>query len=419
MIFGRWIVCSYRGLGHLLLRTCGYEVRVLCSDRLVPYPDYEEIRRRPGIQLKQNCRALCGGVGCGGPLLMSWRKWSSYLYRGGSVEGRGSGVVTYTEEEALKAMVGCFNFSFVTYFNRRQQAFYRSCGLEARLVELDNGTLMSCWIPRRSKERAVTTSHKPTLVMLHAFGTSGISWSNQVGPFSKKFDLYIPDLVFFGDSSSTDTARSEFFQAESVYKLLQELNVTKFNLIGTSYGGFVAYRIAHLYPDSVQKLIISSSAVNMDPSSDEELCAKCNCENTKEILCPTTVDALKRTAALGFYKKPKMFIPRFIWADYLEAQSMKNYTEKCELADGMVLGKADSPPLETVPQETLIIWGEFDEVFNIKWAHQLKEHIGEKAQVIVIKNAGHIPQVEKTSEYNKKVLAFLLEDSSEEVVNSS
>ncbi|KAL3683017.1 hypothetical protein R1sor_001039 [Riccia sorocarpa] len=249
--------------------------------------------------------------------------------------------------------------------------------------------------------------------MLHAFGTSGISWSDQVGPFSKKFDLYIPDLVFFGDSSSTNTARSEFFQAECVYKLLQELNVTKFNLIGTSYGGFVAYRIAHLYPDSVQKLIISSSAVNMDPSSDQELCMRYNCQDIKELLCPTTVDALKKTAGMCVYKKPKVFIPRFIWADYLEAQSMKNYREKLELYDGLVLGKADSPPLERVPQETLIIWGEYDVVFNIRWAHQLKEHIGENAQLIIIKNAGHIPQLEKTKEYNRKVLDFLLDEKKE------
>lgn len=33
-----------------------------------------------------------------------------------------------------------------------------------------------------------------------------------------------------------------------------------------------------------------------------------------------------------------------------QTQSMKNYKEKTELADGLVLGKADSPPLPTVPQ---------------------------------------------------------------------
>ncbi|BBN11963.1 hypothetical protein MPTK1_5g16310 [Marchantia polymorpha subsp. ruderalis] len=306
-------------------------------------------------------------------------------------------------------MVGCLNFSFVTYFYRRQQAFYRSCGLEARLVELEDGTIMSCWIPKRSKARAVTPSVKPALVLLHAFGTSGISWNYQVGPFSKLFDLYIPDLVFFGDSTSTNLARSELFQAECVYKILQQLGVHKFSIIGTSYGGFVAYRVAHLYPDSVHRLVISSSGVCMDPSSDQTLCAKYNAKNIKEILLPTTVEGLKRTARLGFYKEPRMFVPKFIWEDYLETQSMKNYKEKTELADGLVLGKADSPPLPTVPQETLIIWGEFDEVFNLKLAYQLKQHIGEKAQVVVIKNAAHVPQVEKASEYNKKVLAFLSE----------
>jgi pimeloyl-ACP methyl ester carboxylesterase len=217
-------------------------------------------------------------------------------------------------------MVGCLNFSLVEYYQRRLQVMYRACGLESRLVDLEDGTIMKCWIPQRNKERAISLSstHKPPLVLIHAFGSSANSWSYQVKPFAKFFDLYIPDLVFFGDSTTSRTERSEFFQAECVVKMLEQLSVPKYSVIGTSYGGFVAYRMAHMHPDSVHKLVVSSSGVIMDSSSNEELIKKYNVGDIKDILLPTDVEAMRRVTSLAFHKQLPFPVPRFIMEDYLE-----------------------------------------------------------------------------------------------------
>ncbi|CAM6089315.1 unnamed protein product [Calypogeia fissa] len=313
-------------------------------------------------------------------------------------------------------MVGCLNFSLVEYYQRRLQVLYRSCGLESRLVDLEDGTIMKCWIPQRNKERAIamaTSNQKPPVVLLHAFGSSANSWNYQVKPFSKFFDLYIPDLVFFGDSTTSRTERSEFFQADCIVKMLQQLSVPKYSVVGTSYGGFVAYRIAHMYPDSVDKLVISSSGVIMDSSSNQRLIDKFKVNSIKDILLPTTVEGMRRVAGLAFHRQLPFPIPRFIMEDYLEHVLIKNYKEREELTDSLVLGKDESPPLPIVPQDVLIIWGEFDEIFNVQLAHQLKEHIGDKAKVVVMKNCAHVPQVEKASEYNKHVLCFLTNGQSD------
>jgi pimeloyl-ACP methyl ester carboxylesterase len=107
-------------------------------------------------------------------------------------------------------------------------------------------------------------------------------------------------------------------QAECVMKLLQQLNVSKFSVIGTSYGGFVAYRIAHMYPHAVHKLVISSSAVNMTPETDEAMVKRFKTKDVTEILQPHDAEGVRRASILAFYRQPLFGIPTFMCNDLLD-----------------------------------------------------------------------------------------------------
>ncbi|KHN06571.1 Monoacylglycerol lipase ABHD6 [Glycine soja] len=65
--------------------------------------------------------------------------------------------------------------------------------------------------------------------------------------------------------------------------------------------------------------------------------------------------------------------------------------------------------LPKITQPTLIIWGEKDLVFPMELAHRLQRHLGENAQLVVIKNAGHALNVEKPKEMYKNLKSFLLD----------
>lgn len=107
-------------------------------------------------------------------------------------------------------------------------------------------------------------------------------------------------------------------QAECVMKLLQQLNVSKFSVIGTSYGGFVAYRIAHMYPHAVHKLVISSSAVNMTPETDEAMVKRFKTKDVTEILQPHDAEGVRRASILAFHQQPLFGIPTFMCNDLLD-----------------------------------------------------------------------------------------------------
>lgn len=261
-------------------------------------------------------------------------------------------------------------------------------------------TTIATWLPKHR-------THKPVLVLLHAFGVNSLTWGRQIATFSSAFDLFIPDLLFSGLSTTTGPDRSETFQAECVFRMLQELGVDEFSVVGTSYGGFVGYRMAHMYPSSVRKLVVSSSAVNMTRETDEKMARRFGTEDVKEILQPRDVDGVRRMTVLAFRRQLPFRIPGFICNDVLNVIFNVNRKEKLELLEGLQLRKTDAPPLPKISQETLLIWGEYDPVFDVSYARRLKEWIGDNTDLVILKDAAHAPQAEVAQEYNKKVLEFL------------
>ncbi|KAH9291405.1 hypothetical protein KI387_043406, partial [Taxus chinensis] len=73
-------------------------------------------------------------------------------------------------------------------------------------------------------------------------------------------------------------------------KLLKQLGVGKFHLGGISYGGFVAYRLAHLFPQAVERVVIISSGVCMVYQEKDELFRNNNSLAVADILLPQTPD---------------------------------------------------------------------------------------------------------------------------------
>lgn len=151
----------------------------------------------------------------------------------------------------------------------------------------------------------------------------------------------------------------------------------------------------------------------MTPETDEAMVRRFKTKDVTEILQPHDAEGIRRASILAFYKQPPFTVPEFICNDVLNVLFNVNRKEKLELLDGLQLRKPDAPPLPKINQEVLLIWGEHDPVFNVIYAHRLKESLGDKADLVILKDAAHVPQAEVPWEYNKKVLEFLIKSPRE------
>ncbi|CAN1225350.1 Epoxide hydrolase 3 [Linum perenne] len=172
---------------------------------------------------------------------------------------------------------------------------------------------MNFWVPLET----IPKQEKPVVVLIHGFAGEGIvTWQFQVGALTKKYSVYVPDLLFFGGSVSDSSDRSPRFQAETLVKGLRKLGVETCMVVGFSYGGMVAFKMAELYPDMVRGMVVSGSILAMTDSISVETLGRIGFKSSSELLLPTSVKGLKALLSVAAYKK--LWFPERLHRDFLE-----------------------------------------------------------------------------------------------------
>lgn len=307
----------------------------------------------------------------------------------------------------------------------------RMAGLRQHTVDVDGaGTVITFWVPKdkvpmeKGTVQDITTgpateaaaaskvpapaaakeASRPAVVLVHGFAAEGIvTWQFQVGVLAKHYDVYVPDLLFFGGSTSPSTDRSPGFQAECLATALRKLGVGPCTVVGFSYGGMVAFKMAEAHPDLVRSLVVSGSVLAMTDSLSEATLEAIGVKSSAELLLPESVKGLKALLSVAAYRK--LWFPDRLHRDFLEVM-FTNRKERAELLEGLVVSNKDAT-VPVLPQKILLLWGENDNIFNIELAKTMKEQLGEKTMLQSISKAGHLVHLERPCVYNHLLKEFL------------
>ncbi|KAJ6337549.1 hypothetical protein OIU76_007263 [Salix suchowensis] len=300
-------------------------------------------------------------------------------------------------------MSRCFSLTGTTNWCFRS-TFKRS-GLRSRITDLEDGTVMHCWVPKTRKDS------KPDLLLIHGLGANALwQWGDVVPHFAPYFNVYVPDLVFFGESHTTRPERTESFQAQCLKRLMEAHSVQKFSLVGLSYGGFVGYSMAAQFMEAVERVVICCSGVCMEEKDlTEGVFAVSDLEEAGKILVPRSPGKLRELVAYAFFRPPPLgLIPSCFLSDFIDAMCGEYVEEKRDLIRAIPKDRKLSN-IPKLTQPTLIIWGEHDRVFPLELGHRLKRHLGDNAHLTVVKNTGHAFNVEKPKEFIKLLKSFLID----------
>ncbi|XP_042387516.1 uncharacterized protein Mb2734-like [Zingiber officinale] len=170
--------------------------------------------------------------------------------------------------------------------------------LGLRPVTLDLGHV-SLHIRGPNPRRA---SRKPALLLIHGFGgNSTWQWERQIGALSRSFDLYILDLLFFDRSRSSCADRSVGYQGWCVAEAMRLLGVARYSVMGISYGGFVAFRLAEMEAESVERVAILTAGICMSPEQLRVMSAK-EKRDVCELLLPQKADDLRALVNRSMYR---------------------------------------------------------------------------------------------------------------------
>ncbi|KAF8729721.1 hypothetical protein HU200_017681 [Digitaria exilis] len=303
----------------------------------------------------------------------------------------------------------------------------KMAGLRPIELELEPGTTMHIWAPkhhvgkngttispiepatdsmgsRKKKKKNRSLESRPNVVLIHGFAAEGnVTWQFNFGVLVSRYNLYIPDLMFFGKSSTASPDRSPDFQARCVAAALARLGVSRCDVVGFSYGGMVAFKLAEARPELVRSLCVSGSVVAMTDAVNREAMDRLGAGSSAELLMPETLKGLKALLSVSMYRK--MWFPDRFYKDYLKVM-FTNRKERMELLQGLLTSTIDAK-IPVFQQKIMLLWGEEDKIFDIELAKKMKEQLGDRCFLHGIRKAGHLLHVERPCAYNRQLQRWL------------
>ena len=250
-------------------------------------------------------------------------------------------------------------------------------------------------------------------VLLHGGGpgASGVSnYSRNIDALAQHFRVIVPDMPGYGRSAK-GVDRSDPFGhlADHIRGMLDELGIDRAHLVGNSYGGSCALRLALDTPQRVDKLVL------MGPGG---------VGTTRGL--PTA--GLKSLLAYYGGDGPSVDKLRTFIRTYLvyDGDAVPDSLIKSRYAASIDPEVVANPPLQrpaglgtlwrmdftrdrrlsTLETPTLVIWGRDDKVNKPSGATMLGERML-NADVLITANTGHWVQWERADFFNAVTTAFL------------
>jgi 3-oxoadipate enol-lactonase len=111
---------------------------------------------------------------------------------------------------------------------------------------------------------------KKPLMLLHGFPLDSSIWDETAAELESDFDLILPDLRGFGQSTTVETPYRMEDMADDLAALLTHLGLEQTSIAGHSMGGYVALAFAKKYPEKVRGLALVASQAAADAPDRKE-----------------------------------------------------------------------------------------------------------------------------------------------------
>lgn len=236
------------------------------------------------------------------------------------------------------------------------------------------------------------TGQGPVLILIHGLGGSSETWRSSLVFLAPAYRVIAIDLPGFGKSDKPKADYSVQYQAGVVKEFMEFLGPGKVSLAGNSLGGWIAALVALERPDKVSRLIlIDSAGLREDPASSVNL-------------NPSTKEE-ERNLLLAVFSNKSLVSEKLVTDQWEYRKEIRPVVQAAQVSF------KTKPPLlddrlKDIKLPTLIIWGKHDMIIPVEVAERFARGIKD-SKLIVIENAGHLPQIEQPDAFARAVKGFV------------
>jgi pimeloyl-ACP methyl ester carboxylesterase len=241
------------------------------------------------------------------------------------------------------------------------------------------------------------------VVLIHGHPFDHTMWQPQIDAFSRSYEVIVPDLRGYGKSSLPETGETRFEDyAGDVIRLLDYLGVDTFHLAGLSMGGQLAMEVYRQALRRVKSLILADTFASLDTPEAKK----------------ARNDGAERMEREGMGGYANEAIYKMIKADHVAtmpdvaAHVMRMMTTTSPKGAATAM-RARSERIDylnqVLPQikvPVLVVVGRQDEFTPVAKAEEMIVKLS-NSKLVVIENAGHMPNLEHPEEFNAIALEFL------------
>jgi 2-hydroxy-6-oxonona-2,4-dienedioate hydrolase len=284
---------------------------------------------------------------------------------------------------------------------------YRSADAYLRTMSLYDRMLGQITVPHTTSyvETQAGATHviqagpqeAPPVFLLHGMSANAVTWVPQINMLAREYRVYAADMPGgMGKSAPTRIERTGGAYGRWLANVMDGLQIPAASVIGISFGGWLALKLASVGPDRIVSAMLISSA-GFVPQSNKILLKML----PRLVLMP--IVSLERRA--------QMFL------DVMGAPGYQPTSEEVELF-GLLLGyfkydqRAPDPctdaELACLTAPTTLVYGEYEAAFDSAAAIQrARQRLPNLVHCAIVPGVGHGMTGEDTPRVNGLLLDFL------------
>jgi pimeloyl-ACP methyl ester carboxylesterase len=245
-------------------------------------------------------------------------------------------------------------------------------------------------------------------VLVHGSGpgvTSYANWRGVLPALGERFHVYAPDMVGFGYSDRPEDVKYSLDTwADQTLGVMNALDIERAHLVGNSFGGAIALRLATQHPERVGKLVLMGS-MGVPFEITEGLDNVWGFQGTLEHM----------KTVMGFFAYDKSLTSGDLAKTRFEGATQPGFQESFSSmfpAPRQRWVEAMQVPddeIRKLPHRTLIVHGREDAVIPLETSLKLLQLL-DNADLSVFSHCGHWSMIERRDDFNRLVRDFFLGD---------
>jgi len=245
----------------------------------------------------------------------------------------------------------------------------------------------------------------PPVLLLHGSGpgvTAYANWRLTIPDLATRVRVVAPDLVGFGFTERPDAVVYDMDTwVGQVVGLLDALGIERASVVGNSFGGALALRLAARYPDRVDRLVLMGSVGVPFPITDgldRVWGYEPSIESMKEL-----IGLFAHSRELVTDELAEVRYRASVQPGFQESFSAMFPAPRQRWVDAMVTPDEE---IAALPHRTLVVHGREDRIIPLDNALHLLRTVPD-VQLHVFGRCGHWTQIEHADEFNRLVLDFV------------